>query len=125
MIIIVVVATNFFGISQEDYYNPNDYLEEPLPLPKQLDHKSTTPTTTIDTKQNDILLLRSTFINYGKSTEELLQQPQQMVYLKITHDDDMSNLLWLRLSCNAETKRPKRNSQVRPLTCLGSWRLYL
>ncbi len=111
--------SNFFSISPEDYYDPNDYLEESPPLPKQVDQDITT-TTTIDNDQNNTL--QSTSSNYGKSAEATTTTTTKTTnYLSENYSDDDINFIaagdW---SCNKETNKTiKKITKLDPELVLG------
>ena len=111
--------SNFFSISPEDYYDPNDYLEESPPLPKQVDQDITT-TTTIDNDQNNTF--QSTSSNYGKSAEATTTTTTKTTnYLSENYSDDDINFIaagdW---SCNKETNKTiKKITKLDPELVLG------
>jgi len=111
--------SNFFSISPEDYYDPNDYLQESPPLPKQVDQDITT-TTTIDNDQNNTL--QSTSSNYGKSAEATTTTTTKTTnYLSENYSDDDINFIaagdW---SCNKETNKTiKKITKLDPELVLG------
>jgi hypothetical protein len=110
--------SNFFSISPEDYYDPNDYLEESPPLPKQVDQDITT-TNNIDNDQNNTL--QSTSSNYGKSAEATTTTTTTTNYLAENYSDDDINFIaagdW---SCNKETNKTiKKITKLDPELVLG------
>jgi len=112
-IIILVVSVNdynsinsneFFGISPDDYYDSNDYLEESSPLPERLDQETITKTT-IDNDQNNTL--QSTFSNYEKLAEATTTTTTTTNYLSENYsdDDDINFIAAGDWSCNKETEK--------------------
>src|SRR5829696_1609764 len=126
-IIIPVVSVNdynsinsneFFGISPDNYYDSNDYLEESSPLPERLDQETITKTT-IDNDQNNTL--QSTFSNYEKLVEATTTTTKTTNYLSENYSDDDINFIaagdW---SCNKETNKTiKKITKLDPELVLG------
>jgi hypothetical protein len=110
--------SNFFSISPEDYYDPNDYLEESPPLPKQVDQDITT-TNNIDNDQNNTL--QSTSSNYGKSAEATTTTTTTTNYLAENYyDDDINFIAAGDWSCNKETNKTiKKITKLDPELVLG------
>jgi len=126
-IIIPVVSVNdynsinsneFFGISPDNYYDSNDYLEESSPLPERLDQETITKTT-IDNDQNNTL--QSTFSNYEKLAEATTTTTTTTNYLsENSSDDDIKFIAPGDWSCNKETEKTiKKITKLDPDLVLG------
>ena len=108
-------SSKFFDIVQKDYYDSNDYLEEPPPLREQLDQETNAPI--INSEQNNLRQLQSTSGKYTKLAEATITN-----YVSENHyDDDIINFIaagdW---SCNKETKKTvKKIKKLDPELVLG------
>src|SRR5215213_9385309 len=125
-IIIPVVSVNdynsinsneFFGISPDNYYDSNDYLEESSPLPERLDQETITKTT-IDNDQNNTL--QSTFSNYEKLAEATTTTTTTNYLSENSSDDDINFIAPGDWSCNKETEKTiKKITKLDPDLVLG------
>lgn len=108
-------SSKFFDIVQKDYYDSNDYLDEPPPLREQLDQETNAPN--INSEQNKLRQFQSTSGKYTKLAEATITN-----YVSENHyDKDIFNFIaagdW---SCNKETKKTvKKIKKLDPELVLG------